>query len=52
MSDMVTLDMRRITGKGIISGASFRVPTLEDNTYRFGSTPANQVRELPMLRLA
>ncbi len=38
MADMVTLDGRRITSKGITSGAGFRVPPLADATCRFGST--------------
>ena len=35
--DILTLDRRRLTGKGIVSGSSFRVPPLAEAAYRFGS---------------
>ena len=38
MADIVTLDGRRITAKGITSGASFRVPPLSDAPCCFGSS--------------
>lgn len=44
MADIITLDLRRISGKGIISGASFRVPPLADASVRFGSCAAGEVR--------
>ena len=41
MSDCVTLDMRRITSKGIVSGThSFNPPPLADMRARFGTAPA------------
>ena len=45
LADLVTLDLKRISGKGIISGASFRVPNLADATIRFGSTPVEQASQ-------
>ena len=39
MSDVLTLDLRRITGKGITSGSSFQPPALKDMTHRFGFCP-------------
>ena len=46
LADLVTLDLKRISGKGIISGASFRVPSLADATIRFGSTPVEQASQV------
>ena len=46
LADLVTLDLKRISGKGIISGASFRVPILADATIRFGSTPVEQASQV------
>lgn len=43
LADVVTLDFKRISGKGIISGASFKVPTLQQTHICFGSTPTDQV---------
>ena len=37
MADIVTLDGRRITSKGITSGSNFRVPPLADAPCCFGS---------------
>ena len=37
MADIVTLDGRRITSKGITSGSNFRVPPLAEAPCRFGS---------------
>lgn len=39
MADCLTLDLRRITGKGIVSGSSFRPPPLAELSHRFGSAP-------------
>lgn len=36
-SDMITLDGRRITGRGIVSGSNFHVPPLDRADWRFGS---------------
>ena len=45
MADLVTLDGRRITSKGITSGSGFRVPPLPDAPCCFGTAghalPAN-----------
>lgn len=43
IAEILTLDYRRITGKGIISGSSYKVPTLAEAHACFGSTPTNQV---------
>ena len=43
LADIITLDFKRISGKGIISGASFRVPTLQETHICFGTTPSDQV---------
>ena len=37
--DLLTLDLKRITSKGIISGSSFQVPLLADMLIRFGFSP-------------
>lgn len=37
MADVVTLDGRRITSKGITSGSNFRVPPLAEAACCFGS---------------
>ncbi len=37
MADIVTLDGRRITSKGITSGSNFRVPPLSEAPCCFGS---------------
>jgi hypothetical protein len=44
LSDIITLDYRRISGKGIISGSSFKIPSLADAHACFGSTPTDQAR--------
>lgn len=43
VSDIVTLDCRRITGRGIVSGSGFNVPPLERAEWRFGSLGGGQV---------
>ena len=45
MSDVLTLDLRRITGKGIISGSSFSPPDLKDATHRFAFSPAGSTAD-------
>ena len=40
--DIVTLDLRKIAGKGITMGSDFRVPALADADRCFG--PASLVR--------
>ncbi len=40
--DIVTLDLRKIAGKGITMGSDFRVPALADADRCFG--PASVVR--------
>uniref|UniRef100_A0A1D2ABE5 SMCHD1 ribosomal S5 domain-containing protein n=1 Tax=Auxenochlorella protothecoides TaxID=3075 RepID=A0A1D2ABE5_AUXPR len=42
VSDIVTLDCRRITGRGIVSGSGFNVPPLERAEWRFGSLGGGQ----------
>ena len=39
MADCLTLDLRRLTSKGIVSGSSFRAPPLAELALRFGSAP-------------
>ena len=39
MSDCLTLDLRRITSKGIVSGSSFAPPPLAQLSHRFGAAP-------------
>ncbi len=40
MPQVVTIqDMRCITAIGVIKGSSWRVPTLEENHFRFGTAP-------------
>ena len=39
LSDVLSLDLKRITGKGIISGSSFQVAALCDMSHRFGFSP-------------
>lgn len=42
--DILTLDLKRISSKGVISGSNFRVPPLADATIRFGSPAPQQVK--------
>ncbi len=41
VGDIITLDMRKITSKGITVGSSFYVPELAHASCRFGSTSAD-----------
>ena len=41
--DIITLDLGKITGRGIIVGASFQVPLLAAAPACFGPTPTTQV---------
>ena len=41
IGDMITLDFRKITGKGITLGSSFHVAELAHASCRFGSTCAD-----------
>lgn len=42
VGDILTLDMGRISSKGIVSGSSFRPPPLDQADYLIGSTPGGQ----------
>lgn len=42
IGDLYTLDGRRMSGRGVISGSNHRVYELEDAPCRFGSVPAGQ----------
>lgn len=41
--EIVTLDCRKLSGKGIVVGDNFRVPPLDKAPACFGSNPACQV---------
>ena len=45
MSDVVSLDGGRISGKGITSGSNYRVAPLAEAAYRFGSNAQAQIAD-------
>ena len=50
MADLVCLDGRRITSKGITSGSTFRVAPLADAPCCFGSTSQAQATAVDELQ--
>ena len=46
LGDIVTLDLRRITSKGIVSGTSFKVPTLAPVLQSYYSTTLYYLQQL------
>lgn len=44
LSDIICLDGGRISGRGIVSGSSFKVDPLDKTDFCFGGTPHGQVR--------